>query len=170
MAKRKKIYIRFNSQTGVYENHREVTRGRRPLGCIKFNVEDDGNVTLAEGEKLPAKAQLDTIPDNVSTAPTKQPQDPLIVRLKMDTPMDPVKLAARIKAGASSKSGKRWTFHMCDIVGEAPCSYLEKHRTHSRIDMDLGKGELHVWNIEYSEGFPDVIIENAIKDPVKCGS
>ena len=163
-ASEDKVYVRFNPDSGVYENHKRVTRGRRATGYVQFKVED-GRVSLLEPDRLPENADLLTIPVDLIVGECTDWPVQIVGRkvtqfVRNEEPSDLDVLLKSIK-GVQRKSGSQLGFTLCDIYPYCPLSELKSFSSASRIDIDLDKGEVSIWQIEYREGNPDVVITNA---------
>lgn len=163
-ASENKVYIHFKDD-GEYLSHKKVTRGRRPLGGVQFSIEH-GKVEVIEKDLLPDNAQLDTIPEDEILGSPKTSSEKMVEVERIEESYDLDEVLRSIH-GTQKKSGNLLSFMLCDIQPTCPIETLRDMSHVSRIDIDLFEGDIKIWQVEYQEGNPDVIISNAFESNVQ---
>ena len=140
------LYVRVDGNKVLT---RPVTRGRKPLGYIKFQVNDDG--TVSDGAtrlKIPIHDRPITIILPGSSTTLEE-------------------FRSSIKPLRVEQKENGLTLCGCDVIGgRSPIRYLNAHPVQSRIDVDLTTGDISLWTTVYEDGSPDVIIQGAIDTEV----
>lgn len=154
---RKKVYVFFDDE-GNYKEHKEVGKGRRPSNCVKCFMNDDGTFEPMEDESIPVLISNNENDSKKSTT--------AIVKSDEHCTID--EFVSHVACIETSKSPGKISLIGCSIKPDMPISWFKNNREVSRID--ISNGDISIWNIEYREGNPDVIITNAISIDVGIGA
>lgn len=153
------LYIRFDSETGEYANHKPVGRGRKPLTYVKF-MKVDNELKLVPGEELPKNANTSTIPAEIGIIAEGASQ---VTPIPETASVEFEVLKKCLKAGKFEKSGPLHVYKLVDVVGDPQVEYLRQHRAVSRIEVNTESGDVSVWNVEYNPDQPDAHIAGIVK-------